>query len=86
MRAVVLFFACMVLAGCTSRADKLQRQFDLMKQNGASSSELCEQAKKIVDASLEDGRANRYRAAKDMAKSQCAGAALDRDAIADIAP
>lgn len=86
MRAVALLLASMLIAGCTTKVDKLQQQYDMMKQSGASSSELCEQAKKIVDASLQDGRAGRYVSAREMAKSQCAGAALDREANADIAP
>lgn len=67
----------LILTGCTSRADRLQNQYDMMERAGATGRELCQQSKKIAQAYLDASDEDQYKAAVTRSSTVCAAADLD---------
>jgi hypothetical protein len=70
--------ASLALASCTSEAEKLQQQYEIMQRAGVSKAELCEQSQKVARAHLEAGDESEYQLRKIEADLDCNAALLER--------
>ncbi len=61
MRLGYAALALAILSGCSSVAEKAEKQYEMMKRGGASEPELCRQARVIRDAYLQAGNEERYK-------------------------
>lgn len=66
-----------LLAGCTSEAERAEQQVSLIENSGGSGNDLCEAKKKVADAYLNANDAEHYKTAKLYADTTCSLAQLD---------
>jgi len=71
MRWIVVAF--LALAGCSSEAANLERQYDIVS-NGSDNRATCEAARKVANAYLSAGEAAKYNTAKLRADIDCSTA------------
>lgn len=80
MRRALILLA-LPLAACSRGPDPdaLQRQFDMMAQNGASPDELCNKSRQIADAWLAREDQAEYQTADLDARLRCNHALIQRE-------
>lgn len=69
--------ATLLLAAC-SEGSSAEKQYNVMSRAGGSSADLCAQARKVSQAYLEDGNAEKYKHWREYSSEQCAVARLLR--------
>lgn len=78
MRSLLTLPFLLALAGCQGKLEAAQERYEMVKRNGASSDELCEEARKVEDAALDEGDEQAYQFASIERGLNCNRAALDR--------
>ena len=75
----LLATVAMLIGGCDSEIDRLQRQLDTMEQGGAKAAELCEQKRELEDAYSRAGDSEKYAQARSSRAAECAIADMNAE-------
>lgn len=70
--------AVMLLASCSSPAERQVRQYEMMERIGATDEELCRKGKLVADAYLEAEQELEYRQWSVTASLRCNAVMIDR--------
>lgn len=78
MRALILGLLIVPLFGCSSEAEKAERQYAIVKgDRGASASDICAAGRAVAAAYLKAENASKYGEAKLRADIECQAATLN---------
>lgn len=67
----------LALCACTSRVERAEKQYDMVKRANAGAAEICTKGHAVAEAYLEAGNDQDYQLHKAMMDGDCLSASLD---------
>lgn len=78
MRGVGLLALVLLIAGCQSKGAAAEERYRIVERNGATSDDLCREARAVARAYLDDRNEQQYQRWSMAERSKCIQADLDR--------
>jgi len=67
----------LLLAGCSSEGRRAEKRLEIIRSGEHTSAQLCQEAKRVAEAYLEDGNEEEYRRWSRSDTADCAAARIE---------